>query len=46
MKIEEKNIAKECDCNPTSAADIRAVVDEVLAVTGREKENFATDYTD
>ncbi|MBK7132577.1 MAG: NAD(P)H-dependent oxidoreductase subunit E [Bacteroidales bacterium] len=36
---EEKNIAaKECDCNPTSVAEICAVVDEVIAVTGGGKE--------
>jgi hypothetical protein len=37
LKKEEKNIAKECDCNPTSVDDIRSVVDEVLAITGRER---------
>jgi len=36
---EEKNIpAKECNCNPTSVAEIYAVVDEVIAITGGGKE--------
>jgi NADH:ubiquinone oxidoreductase subunit F (NADH-binding)/NADH:ubiquinone oxidoreductase subunit E len=29
---------KGCDCNPTSVTEINSVVDEVVAITGREKE--------
>ena len=39
MKTEEKNIVtKECDCKQTSVADIYSAVDEVIAITGGEKE--------
>ena len=39
MKTEEKNIiVSECDCKPSSVADICSAVDEVIAITGREKE--------
>jgi len=39
LKTEEKNIvSKECDCNPTSVDEIYSAVDEVIAITGREKE--------
>jgi len=39
LKTEEKNIVtKECDCKQTSVADIYSAVDEVIAITGGEKE--------
>ncbi|HUX57646.1 MAG TPA: NAD(P)H-dependent oxidoreductase subunit E [Bacteroidales bacterium] len=38
MKTEETKIpATSCDCKQTSVAEITSVVDEVIAVTGREK---------
>lgn len=39
MKTQEnKIVAAGCDCKPTSVTEINSVVDEVIAITGREKE--------
>jgi len=39
LKTEEPTIAtKDCDCNKTCTADIISAVDEVVAITGRDKE--------
>jgi NADH-quinone oxidoreductase subunit F len=39
LKTEEKNIvSKDCDCQQTSVADICSAVDEVIAITGKDKE--------
>ncbi len=35
---DNKTVTTGCDCKPTSVTEINSVVDEVVAITGREKE--------